>query len=131
MSRAISRNGSSRRSRAAFGDDVVAESRRWPARAPLDLRVNTLKATRDEAAGRRSRISAPAQTPHSPLGLRIPPGEDGRGPSLQAEPDFLKGWFEIQDEGSQLAALLAGAQPGEQVLDLCAGAAARRWRSPR
>jgi 16S rRNA (cytosine967-C5)-methyltransferase len=55
------------------------------------------------------------------LGLRIAPSEDGRGPAVQVEPEFLKGWIEIQDEGSQLAALLSGARPGEQVVDLCAG----------
>ena len=41
---------------------------------------------------------------------------------MQAEPAFQKGWFEVQDEGSQVAAELAGAQPGMQVLDFCAGA---------
>ena len=41
---------------------------------------------------------------------------------MQVEPGFQKGWFEVQDEGSQLAALMVGAKPGEQVLDLCAGA---------
>ena len=47
---------------------------------------------------------------------------DGRHPNVQAEPAFQKGWFEIQDEGSQVAAELAGAKPGMQVLDFCAGA---------
>ena len=65
---------------------------------------------------------SPLWTPHSPVGLRIALGEDGRGPALQSEPEFLKGWFEIQDEGSQLAALLTGVRAGEQVVDLCAGA---------
>ena len=60
-------------------------------------------------------------TPLSPLGLRIPFGPDGRAVSLSAEPDYLKGRVEIQDEGSQLAALLCAARPGEQALDLCAG----------
>ena len=41
--------------------------------------------------------------------------------AVQSEPEFLKGWIEIQDEGSQLVALLSGAKPGEQVVDLCAG----------
>ena len=45
-----------------------------------------------------------------------------KSPAIHAEPAFLKGQIEIQDEGSQLAALLAGAKPGEQVIDLCAGA---------
>jgi 16S rRNA (cytosine967-C5)-methyltransferase len=48
-------------------------------------------------------------------------GADGRGPALHVEAEFLEGWYEIQDEGSQLAALLAGARPGETVVDLCAG----------
>ncbi len=45
-----------------------------------------------------------------------------RHPNVQNEPAFQKGWFEVQDEGSQIAALMVGATPGEQVLDLCAGA---------
>ena len=45
-----------------------------------------------------------------------------KNPAIHAEPAFLKGLVEVQDEGSQLAALLAGAKPGEQVVDLCAGA---------
>src|SRR5208337_1160104 len=61
-------------------------------------------------------------TPLSPVGLRIAIRPDGRGPALAAEPAYLKGLVEIQDEGSQLAALLSGAKPGLQVLDLCAGA---------
>jgi 16S rRNA (cytosine967-C5)-methyltransferase len=47
---------------------------------------------------------------------------DSKSPAIHAEPAFLKGHIEIQDEGSQLAALLSGAKPGEQVIDLCAGA---------
>ena len=53
--------------------------------------------------------------------MRIQPGEDGRGPAVQSEPEFIKGWIEIQDEGSQIAALLSGVKPDEQVVDLCAG----------
>jgi 16S rRNA (cytosine967-C5)-methyltransferase len=105
----------------AFGDSLVAEMQALAARAPLDIRVNTLKTTREEARAALAHL-ATAETPHSPLGLRIALGEDGRGPALQAEPEFLKGWFEIQDEGSQLAALLTGSKAGEQAVDLCAGA---------
>ena len=47
---------------------------------------------------------------------------DGRGPPLASDPTYVKGLIEVQDEGSQLAALLACAKPGMQVLDLCAGA---------
>ncbi len=105
---------------ASFGDDLVPELRALATRAPLDLRVNTLKASREEVLGALAHLAA-TPTPHSPVGLRIAPSEDGRGPSVQAEPEFLKGLVEIQDEGSQLAALLCGARPGEQVVDLCAG----------
>ncbi|HEX2556152.1 MAG TPA: RsmB/NOP family class I SAM-dependent RNA methyltransferase [Microvirga sp.] len=104
-----------------LGEDLVPEMQGLAARAPLDLRANTLKvASRDEAQDALPHLGA-LQTPLSPLGLRIAPSEDGRGPAIQAEPEFLKGWIEIQDEGSQLAALLSGAKPGEQVVDLCAG----------
>lgn len=107
--------------RRAFGDDLVPEMQALATRAPLDLRVNTLKvASRDEAHDALPHLGA-VETPHSPLGLRIAPSEDGRGPAVQVEPEFLKGWIEIQDEGSQLAALLSGVEPGEQVVDLCAG----------
>jgi 16S rRNA (cytosine967-C5)-methyltransferase len=58
----------------------------------------------------------------SPIGLRIRLAADARSPAIHAEPAFRKGFIEIQDEGSQLAALLAGAKPGEQVIDLAAGA---------
>jgi 16S rRNA (cytosine967-C5)-methyltransferase len=89
-------------------------------RAPVDIRVNTLKCTREEAHDALAHLGL-VETPHSPLGLRVWPGEDGRGPALQVEPEFLKGLFEIQDEGSQLAALASTVRPGEQVVDLCAG----------
>ncbi|HSB22948.1 MAG TPA: RsmB/NOP family class I SAM-dependent RNA methyltransferase [Burkholderiaceae bacterium] len=86
--------------------------------APLDLRVNTLKAKREQvqqvlaAAG----IDA-AITPYSPWGLRI----EGR-PALQSLPAFRDGLFEVQDEGSQLLAALLDAHRGEMVVDFCAGA---------
>lgn len=104
-----------------FGDDLVPEMQALTARAPLDLRVNTLKvSSREEAHDALPHLGA-IETPLSPLGLRILPSEDGRGPAVQSEPEFLKGWIEIQDEGSQLVALLSGVKPGEQVVDLCAG----------
>jgi 16S rRNA (cytosine967-C5)-methyltransferase len=107
--------------RSVFGDETVPELQALATRAPLDLRVNPLKVgSREEAHKALAHLGA-VETPHSPLGLRVAPGEDGRGPAVQAEPEFLKGWIEIQDEGSQLAALLSGVEPGEQVVDLCAG----------
>ncbi len=105
----------------AFADETIAELQALARRAPLDIRVNALKTDRDRVAAALAHLDV-APTPHSPWGLRIRTGEDGRGPALQSEPEFIKGWFEIQDEGSQLAALLAAAKPGEQVVDLCAGA---------
>ena len=58
----------------------------------------------------------------SPWGLRIRLAADAKSPAIHAEPAFLKGMVEVQDEGSQLAALFSAAKPGEQVVDLCAGA---------
>jgi 16S rRNA (cytosine967-C5)-methyltransferase len=104
-----------------FGDERAAEGAALASRAPLDLRVNTLKAERDDAAATLSDL-APGPARWSPLGLRIVLGADAKSPAIHAEPAFLKGLVEIQDEGSQLGALLAGAKPGEQVVDLCAGA---------
>ena len=83
--------------------------------------MNTLKAERDKAAGMLSDLQ-PEPSRWSPWGLRIRLAADAKSPAIHAEPAFLKGMIEVQDEGSQLAALFAGAKPGEQVLDLCAGA---------
>lgn len=107
--------------RRLFGDDLVPEMQALGTRAPLDLRVNTLKVSSREEAHDALPHLGTVETPLSPLGLRIAPSEDGRGPAVQSEPEFLKGWIEIQDEGSQLVALLSGVRPGEQVVDLCAG----------
>jgi 16S rRNA (cytosine967-C5)-methyltransferase len=106
---------------AVFGESTVAEMSALATRAPVDLRANTLKATREKVLGSLAHLR-PGPTPHSPVGLRLPLAPDGRGPALSAEPAYIKGLVEIQDEGSQLAAALALARPGEQVLDLCAGA---------
>ncbi len=103
-----------------FGANAVAEGEALAARAPLDLRINTLKTTREKAQKALAHLRA-EPTPLSPLGLRLPFDESGRNPSLAGEPAFMKGLVEIQDEGSQLAALLCGVKPGEQILDLCAG----------
>ncbi|MCA0277865.1 MAG: RsmB/NOP family class I SAM-dependent RNA methyltransferase [Proteobacteria bacterium] len=106
----------------AFGADWVEEGAALAARPPLDIRVNTLKADRDRVIAELEGTRA-APTALAPHGVRIPPIDgSGRHPNVQAEPAFQKGWFEVQDEGSQLAAELAGAVPGMQVLDYCAGA---------
>jgi 16S rRNA (cytosine967-C5)-methyltransferase len=105
----------------AFGDDRIAEGTALASRAPLDLRVNTLKAKREKVLSSLAHLGV-EPTPWSPLGLRIELGADARNPGIHAEEDFIKGAVEVQDEGSQLAALLSAAKPGEQVIDLCAGA---------
>lgn len=104
-----------------FGDERVAEATAMASRAPLDMRVNTLKAKREKVEGSLAHLGA-AATPWSPIGLRIALGADARNPGIHSEEDFIKGAVEVQDEGSQLAALFSGAKPGEQVIDLCAGA---------
>ena len=86
----------------------------------MDLRVNPLKIIRLKALEAIGHLN-PEPTPLSPLGLRITANAEGRVPHVQSEPAFLKGAIEVQDEGSQLVSLLAGAEPGMQVLDLCAG----------
>jgi 16S rRNA (cytosine967-C5)-methyltransferase len=105
---------------AVFGDERAEEGAALSRRAPVDLRVNTLKADRAAALEALAHLG-PAPTPWSPTGLRIALTADAKSPPLQAEPAYLDGLVEVQDEGSQLAALLAGARPGETVVDLCAG----------
>ena len=101
-----------------FGPALDAEMTALLQPAPVDLRVNTLKTTRDQA---RAVLAADgldaAPTPLSPLGLRLPARTQ-----LTAQGAFRDGLVEVQDEGSQLAALLLGARPGEAVVDYCAGA---------
>jgi 16S rRNA (cytosine967-C5)-methyltransferase len=104
-----------------FGDERAAEGEALATRAPLDLRVNTLKAERDDVLPKLAHLNA-EPTRWSPIGLRIRLSANAKNPAIHAEPPFRKGEIEVQDEGSQLAALLAGAKPGEQVVDLTAGA---------
>ena len=106
---------------ASFGADAADEGRALAERAPVDLRANLLKTNREKALPVLAHLT-PQPTPLSPVGLRIAIRADGRGPALAGEPAYAKGLVEVQDEASQLAALLAEARPGMQVLDLCAGA---------
>ena len=86
--------------------------------APLDLRVNTFKAKRSEVQKALAKAGIQSQiTPYSPWGLRI----DGK-PALTKLEAFTSGAIEVQDEGSQLLALLLDAKRGEMVADFCAGA---------
>ncbi|TPK92458.1 RsmB/NOP family class I SAM-dependent RNA methyltransferase [Mesorhizobium sp. B2-4-17] len=106
----------------AFGGTWVEEGAALATRPPLDIRVNTLQADRAKVLAELAQTGASAAR-IAPQGIRIPPIDgDGRHPNVQAEPAFQKGWFEVQDEGSQIAAALAGATAGMQVLDFCAGA---------
>lgn len=86
--------------------------------APLDLRVNALKAKRPAVLEALAKAGISAQpTPHSPLGVRV----EGK-PSLAKLPLFAQGDVEVQDEGSQLLTLLLEPKRGEMVVDFCAGA---------
>jgi 16S rRNA (cytosine967-C5)-methyltransferase len=104
----------------AFGDARGEEAAALARRAPLDLRVNALKAERAAVTADFADYAA-APTPWSPFGLRIQVPAGAKSPAIQSEPAFLKGMIEVQDEGSQLAALMTGAAAGETVIDLCAG----------
>jgi 16S rRNA (cytosine967-C5)-methyltransferase len=106
----------------AFGEHAWAEGAGLSRRAPVDLRVNTLKATRDKVLKALAR-ARPEPGPWSPFAVRIPPPvRDGRTPNVEAEAAHARGWFEVQDAGSQVAALMTAAEPGHQVADVCAGA---------
>jgi 16S rRNA (cytosine967-C5)-methyltransferase len=95
----------------------LVEEGEWPAlleRAPLDLRVNAARASRDQLIGE---FEGAGPTPLSLWGIRLPP--DSR---MSDHPAYLNGLVEVQDEGSQLIALACEAKGGEGVVDLCAGA---------
>lgn len=103
-------------------DDWVAEAAAFASRAPVDLRVNTLKTSREKVLAHFVRDGG-EPTPLSPVGVRLPPRAGWeRAPAVTRDEMYLRGQVELQDEGSQVAALLAGAAPGDAVLDLCAGA---------
>jgi len=105
----------------AFGPALLDEMKAMQARAPIDLRVNTLKASREAVLETLRAEGYDAETTRtSPFGLRIPSGEGSA--KLGATSSFLEGTFEFQDEAAQIAALLCGAKPGMRVLDLAAGA---------
>ncbi|HVY19475.1 MAG TPA: RsmB/NOP family class I SAM-dependent RNA methyltransferase [Bauldia sp.] len=105
-----------------FGEAWMDEGRALALRPPLDMRANRLRSSRDKVVDALHQFRA-EPTPHSPDGIRIAPTAGAeRHPNVQVEPSFQKGWFEVQDEGSQIAAFAVAARPGEQILDLCAGA---------
>ena len=104
-----------------FGADLPDEMRALNARASVDLRVNTLRAARDDMlTGLRSLDVDAHRTPYSPYGIRIASGE--RLGALQHTQFFESGAFEFQDEASQLVTQLCAVRAGQRVLDLAAGA---------
>jgi len=106
---------------ANFAEEWLAEAKALAGRPTLDLRANTLKASREKVLKALERNGATATT-LARFGIRIPAGEGAsRLPNVTAELSFQKGWFEVQDEGSQIVSDLVFAQEGEQVLDFCAG----------
>lgn len=99
-------------------DEVLALGRALQQAAPLDLRVNTIKAKREKVLERLAADAIEAtETPYSPVGVRLKEKF-----ALQKHPLFTEGWVEVQDEGSQLLAQLLGAKRGEMIVDFCAGA---------
>jgi 16S rRNA (cytosine967-C5)-methyltransferase len=104
--------------KAQLGDDFwpLVEALQQP--APLDLRVNALSDKREDVRHELKLAGIAAQpTPYSPWGLRV----DGK-PALTRLDAFARGAIEVQDEGSQLLALLTDARRGQMVVDFCAGA---------
>ena len=105
----------------AFGERRSAEMAALAERAPVDLRVNNLKTDPARALKALTPIDAqPAGYLANALRIAAPAAADRSG-AVEAIPQFSKGWFEIQDLGSQIAASLAGEVKAKQVLDLCAG----------
>ncbi len=105
-----------------FGDFAAEEGKALAQRAPIDLRVNTLKADRGKVLAALARFGA-VEGPLAPTAIRIAaPGPEQKHVSVEAEPAHGMGWFEVQDAASQVAAALTVVKPGERVADICAGA---------
>jgi 16S rRNA (cytosine967-C5)-methyltransferase len=105
-----------------FGERAAEEGAALSLRAPVDLRVNTLKSNPAqllEAFAKHGAVAGPL----SPLCVRLKsPDANTRNINVEVEPSHGLGWFEVQDAASQVAALLSGATVGERVADICAGA---------
>jgi 16S rRNA (cytosine967-C5)-methyltransferase len=105
----------------AFGEARAQEGAALSERAPVDLRVNLLKSDPQRALKALSSLLA-EPTDLLPTALRMPALDpSARSGAVETIPQFSKGWFEVQDLGSQIAAASAGEVKGKQVLDLCAG----------
>ena len=104
-----------------YGDERALETAALAARAPVDLRVNSLKTDVSRALKALSPLGA-ASAGILADALRVPaPDVAERAAPVESAPEFQKGWFEVQDLGSQIAAAAAGEIKGRQVLDFCAG----------
>ncbi len=105
----------------AFGENAARELAAFTGRADIDLRLNTLKTSPDKALAALETVGAVA-APFLKSAARIAaPASEERAPSITVIPAYNKGWVEVQDLGSQIAAAAAGAIAGKQVLDYCAG----------
>lgn len=104
-----------------FGENRIAQAEALATRAPTDLRVNTLKADTARALKALAPFN-PQTSDFLPTAIRVAaPAASERAAPVEAAPEFAKGWFEVQDLGSQIAAACAGEIVGKQVLDYCAG----------
>lgn len=102
----------------SYGTEVLEQAKALNGEAFLDLRVNTLKTTREKVLEDLERLAIEAvATPYSPWGIRL-----GKRINLATLNLFREGFIEVQDEGSQMLALFCAAKSGQKVLDLCAGA---------
>ncbi len=107
---------------ANFSDQWLSEAQAFGARPPVDLRVNSLKGTREQVIRQLPKTGA-EPTKIAKMGIRIKSDKPfARQPNVQAEEGYRKGKFEVQDEGSQIVSDLVFARAGETVLDFCAGA---------
>jgi 16S rRNA (cytosine967-C5)-methyltransferase len=98
--------------------ELMALGAALQAPAPLDLRVNVVRASRPAVLEQLRKSGVPArETPYSPIGVRL----EGK-PAINRHPLFLEGAVEVQDEGSQLVAYLVAARRRDLVVDFCAGA---------
>lgn len=104
--------------KSLFGSDLEAEIAALAQEAPMDLRVNTLKTTREQAQKQLKKEGYDTEpADYSPWGLRA-----AKRGALFTTRTFKDGWVEIQDVGSQLVSLMVDAKPGQKVVDFCAGA---------
>ncbi len=105
-----------------FSEDYIIEGQALSERPPTDLRVNSLKSEVEKVQKSLHRFS-PESIELTRFGLRLAATKGAtRGANILPEAAYQKGWLEVQDAGSQVVSELVYAQPGEQILDFCAGA---------